>query len=75
MLTIDKDKTFLHCDLFEEAVALTPNHLVTVNGDWYVLGEAIKDQDGWIVPLQLIDRPQGIGTIRTFVVNDDGELS
>lgn len=80
MLTIGKDRSFIHCELFAEAMSLTPDYLVTVltsesGVHWYVLGKAIRQKDGWIVPLQLVDHPQGKGTIRDFVVREDGTLS
>jgi len=49
----------IHVDLRHETDPYETDTLVTVNGDWYVVGPAEKNTDsGWDVPLMPCDRPE-----------------
>jgi hypothetical protein len=81
METSGKDKSFIHCEFFNEAMALTPNRVVTIQDKdgfgYYVLGEAKQQRDGWIVPLKLVDdaAAQGLLPLRQIVVREDGKVA
>jgi hypothetical protein len=80
MLTIGKENAFIHCEQAEEATRLTPGQPVIVQSEeggaqWYVLGEPIKQKDGWIISLQAIAQPPGIAPLRHFTATPNGILS
>lgn len=75
----------IQCDVFEETIRFKPNHLITLTHqagtfNYYVLGEAVRRENDWIVPLQVIaedDEPEArrTGTIGHFVEGRDGGLA
>jgi hypothetical protein len=79
LLTNDRGERAIECDLLEEALPLTAKEVITVQDNngvkWYMIGEATKQKDAWIVPLQVVDQPHGLPTIRDFVMREDGALS
>jgi len=85
LLTNENGEKVIQCDLFADAAALTPNHLVTIFDEdggvkWYVLGGAIQAENGWIVPIQVVDEEheaeaRRTGTIRDFVAGPNGGLA
>lgn len=84
MLTIDKNKTSIHSDNFDEVQSLKPKHLVIIESSgtsgWYRLEDAIGDETGWIIPMRLVNEAgeaeaRKTGSIRDFVVREDGSLA
>src|SRR2546428_922604 len=60
LLTNEAGERAIQCNLFEETIRFTPNHLIVLTHEdggvkWYVLGEAIQCDNDWIVPLQIED--------------------
>jgi hypothetical protein len=84
MLTIGKDKSFIHCDHFHEAQPLTSNRVITILANdtgvrWYLLGAMVEQNSAWIVPLRLLEgdeetRAREVGSIRDFVVGENDSL-
>jgi hypothetical protein len=85
LLTSDTGEKAIQCDLFEETVRFTPNHLITLTHqvgtfNYYVIGEAVRRDTDWIVPLQVVaeaDEAEArrTGTIAHFVEGRDGGLA
>jgi len=84
LLTSDTGEKAIQCDLFEETGRLIPNHLITLTHqdgtfNYYVIGEAVRRDNDWIVPLRVVP-PEGeaearrTGTIGHFVEGKDGGL-
>jgi hypothetical protein len=84
LLTNESGEKAIQCDLFEETVRFTPNHLITLThqdgtANYYVIGEAVRRENDWIVPLQIVaeaDEAEArrTGTIGYFVEGGDGAL-
>ena len=56
---LDNGYCIIEVDLLDETYPYETGTLVTVNGDWYVVGPAEKNPDGgWGVPLMPCERPE-----------------
>ena len=84
ILTSDSGEKALQCDVFEEAARLEPDHFITLTHqdgtfNYYVIGEAVRRDHDWIVPLQIVaeaDEAEArqVGTIAHFAEGRDGSL-
>ena len=84
ILTSDSGEKALQCDVFEEATRLEPDKVITLTHqdgtfNYYVIGEAVRRDNDWIVPLQIVSEAdeaeaRRVGTIAHFVEGRDGGL-
>ena len=84
ILTSDSGEKALQCDVFDEVTRLEPNHFITLTHqdgtfNFYVIGEAVRRDHDWIVPLQIVaeaDEAEArrVGTIAHFAEGRDGSL-
>jgi hypothetical protein len=84
ILTSDSGEKALQCDVFEEAARLEPHGLITLTHqdgtfNYYVIGEAVRRDHDWIVPLQIVaeaDEAEArrVGTVAHFAERRDGSL-
>lgn len=72
LLTTETNLKFIHFRLFEETTGYPQGGVVTVDGDWYLIGELEQDPDGgWRVPLEPTERPIGVGPLHNLFTGND----
>ena len=84
IVTSDSGEKALQCDVFEEATRFEPDGVITITHqdgtfNYYVIGEAVRRDNDWIVPLQIVaeaDEAEArrVGTIAHFAVGRHGSL-
>lgn len=84
ILTGDKGEKAIRLDLFDETVRFKPSHLITLTHqdgtfNYYLIGEPVRRDNDWIVPLQVIAEDDEAEARRTrtighFVESKDGGL-
>jgi hypothetical protein len=71
LLMSDHGDKFVHFTLFDEAITYPENGVVTVDGDWYRIGETEEHPEGgWRAILHPMDRPIGIGPLHNLFTQD-----
>ena len=74
LLTTDTDLKFIHFRLLGEAAEYPQDGVVTVDGDWFLIGELEQDpHGGWRVPLEPTERPIGAGPLHILVVTGNDQ--
>ena len=76
LVTDDKGNRAIQCDLIEEARTFDRCRYITIDGDFHAITEITEQEEGYyLVRLQQVERPAGIGSDRDLFITGDADLS